>query len=173
MIPLKYQLKIGVHHLQIGPAKLKVCLVDNMDVLESILEELTASIQEKSYPPVGIDCKLDINKNVVILILCGSDRCMILLYEIQSVHDSLKKFLDNRSICLVGMGIPNKIPILYDDGNEMVTLDDVVELSDLTAKILKKLTLCGVKKFRKLLEEVTIVTYLSNDDNDNVIEVCR
>ncbi|GAB2277426.1 hypothetical protein Dimus_012132 [Dionaea muscipula] len=115
MIPIKHLLKMGVHTIEIDGVPLKVSVADCAAVIDWHVNDMKIIAARSNPSVVGLDLKSRLraytNTNLPVynyqfLVLCVGDRCLIVyLDHLDCFPDSLIGFLNDESVCHVGVAI--------------------------------------------------------------------
>ncbi|KAK2640324.1 hypothetical protein Ddye_028119 [Dipteronia dyeriana] len=156
MIPIKYLLKMGSYEVEIQDVNVKVCLIDNADVLDVKIAEFKASIEDYDCVAVGVDVKDHVDHNesrtFIDLFILTSESCSLIIQicRLGGIPDSLLKFLSDESICFVFKGADNRNsmnPRIFDYSTLKLKLNSTaVDVRELAVRVLKKpnLSRCGL-----------------------------
>ena len=149
MIPISLLSKMCMYEIEIqGGVYVKASVVDRAVLVDAQIAELRSSFEKPLVAPiVAFDIKCMPNYNgAMLLILCVGTRCLVIqLYYLDSFPDSIKKFLSDKNVCFVGIGVKDKVKKILQ-WPQMFGCETGVELGHLAARVLKKPNLegCGL-----------------------------
>ena len=131
-----------------GGVYVKASVVDRAVLVDAHIAELRSSFEKSLVAPiVAFDIKCMPNYNgAMLLILCVGTRCLVIqLYYLDSFPDSIKKFLSDKNVCFMGIGVKDKVKKILQ-WPQMFGCKTGVELGHLAARVLKKPNLdeCGL-----------------------------
>ncbi|KAK2640267.1 hypothetical protein Ddye_028062 [Dipteronia dyeriana] len=169
MIPAKFLSKIGIHELEIEGVKVKaIHVTDNTSVIDQRIDQLKASLNEQR-PVVGIYVMVTVNQKQQsqtsndLLIIYGGNCCLVIrLSNLVKFPSSIYNLLADKNICFVGFGIYSKVgsldllnPKSSPYAVEYLSLDNVAEVGQLAARVLKKpnLSKCGLEELDKEIRQ--------------------
>ncbi|GAB2277425.1 hypothetical protein Dimus_012131 [Dionaea muscipula] len=148
MIPSKYLSKLsklskqGLYSIAIDSRPIKVYVADRVDVIDRHVNDMR-NIAAKSNPSVvGLDFKRHTFQYYQILVLCGSDRCLIVqLNNLDRFPESLIGFLTDPNVCHVGKAINStncgKLePELFSASVKLTQAG--VDVGDLASRVFRK-----------------------------------
>lgn len=136
------------YEIEIHGVDVKVSIVDRAALVDAHIAELKSAFDDQKLPfaapLVAFDVKCIPSYNgAALLILCVGNRCLIVqLYCIDSFPESIKKFLNDKSVCFVGVGVKEKVEKLRH-WPQMCGCKTGVEVGHLAARVLKKPNLDG------------------------------
>lgn len=110
MIPTQVVSKMGIYELEIKDFQFEVSVIDNAAVMDKKISELRGMLLERRRV-VGFDVKFDSQTKLPeMLILFAVNLCLaVQLCRLSKIHESLKSFLADETICFVGIGADDKV----------------------------------------------------------------
>ncbi|GMH31967.1 hypothetical protein Nepgr_033811 [Nepenthes gracilis] len=139
----KYDIKFVSQSGQVEMVKVEV--LDSAELIKSwITERLQRMLQEGEHI-VGLDLQANKNRccdcsaNSLLVIYINNENCLVVqLKYVGKIPEPLKKFLGNRRICFMGVGLDRKLSRVPH-----LQVCRTVELSYLAARIRKEQSYCN------------------------------
>ncbi|GLT96433.1 hypothetical protein SLE2022_140550 [Rubroshorea leprosula] len=134
------------YEVDIQDVKVKVCAADQAALIDTEVSELKSAITHKQWRLVALDLKVDRSEAALLIVYVGNQCLTIQLGYLDSLPESLEKFLEDQTILFVGMRMSN-ILSRFDQGfkfnmqelyKRYLKCKSRVEIGYLAARVLKE-----------------------------------